>query len=120
MFVCDRAFSAAPPGQWNADQVLTHLVAIDRMVTAAAAELLSGGIPVVDNPAAQSVAYLNAIVAAAGRRDLLQTLDQASQTRGRTARGSTGRYPPRDERADNRRRRRCRARAAASPLLRAP
>ncbi|HLN04698.1 MAG TPA: hypothetical protein VK217_00360 [Acidimicrobiales bacterium] len=79
-FVRARAFRAPRPGQWNADQVLAHLVAIDRMIAAAAAELLSGGIPVVDNRPAQSVAYLNAIVAAAGGRDdLLQTLDQAGR-----------------------------------------
>jgi hypothetical protein len=79
VFVCDRPFRAPSSGQWNADQVLAHLVAIDRMVAAAAAELLSGGVPVVDNRAAQSVACLDAIVAAAGRRDLLQTLDQAGR-----------------------------------------
>jgi hypothetical protein len=79
VFVRDRAFRARPPGQWNGEQVLAHLVAIDRMVAAAAAELLSGGVPVVDNRAAQSVACLDAIVAAAGRRDLLQTLDQAGR-----------------------------------------
>jgi hypothetical protein len=79
-FVRDRAFQTPPAGQWNADQVLAHLVAIDRMVAAAAAELLSGGIPVVDNRPAQSVAYLNAIGAAAGGRDdLLAALDQAGR-----------------------------------------
>jgi len=50
------------------------------MIAAAAGELLSGGIPVVDNRPAQSVAYLNAIVAAAGARDdLLHTLDGAGR-----------------------------------------
>ena len=79
VFVCDRPFRAPPSGQWNADQVLAHLVAIDRMVAAAAAELFSGGVPVVDNRAARSVTYLDAIMATTGRRDLLQTLDQAGR-----------------------------------------
>jgi hypothetical protein len=80
VFVCDRPFRAPSSGQWKADQVLAHLVAIDRMVAVAAAELFSGGVPVVDNRAARSVTYLDAIMATTGRRDdLLQTLDQAGR-----------------------------------------
>jgi len=82
-FVRGRAFRAPPPGEWNADQVLAHLVTIDRMIAAGAAELLSGGVPVIDNRPTQSIAYLNAIVAAAGGRDyLLQMLDQAGREIG--------------------------------------
>jgi len=50
VFVCDRAFHAPLSGRWNADRVLAHLVAIDRMVAATPAELLPGGISVVDYP----------------------------------------------------------------------
>ena len=122
VFVCDRPFRAPSSGQWNADQVLAHLVAIDRMVAAAAAELLSGGVPVVDNRAARSVTYLDAIMATTGRRDdLLQTLDQAGREVALLAdQLDDTRHPSRDERADNRRRRWCRTRPAASPLLSAP
>ena len=121
VFVCDRPFRAPPSGQWNADQVLAHLVAIDRMVAAAAAELFSGGVPVVDNRAARSVTYLDAIMATTGRRDLLQTLDQAGREVALLAdQLDDTRHPSRDERADNRRRRWCRTRPAASPLLSAP
>jgi hypothetical protein len=97
--------------------VLAHLVAIDRMVAAAAAELFSGGVPVVDNRAARSVTYLDAIMATTGRRDdLLQTLDQAGREVALLAdQLDDTRHPSRDERADNRRRRRCRTRPAASP-----
>jgi len=79
-FVRDHAFHPPSPGQWNAHQVLAHLIAIDRMIAAGAAELLAGGLPVIDNRPTQALAYLDAIVAAAGAQlDLLQTFDQAGR-----------------------------------------
>lgn len=65
---------------WDADTVLAHVVASNRMIAAASADLLDGRIPVVDNRATQSPYYLAAIVASAPTRsDLLAVVDRSAR-----------------------------------------
>jgi hypothetical protein len=45
---------------------LAHVIVANRLVAAASSELLAGRTPVLDNHAAQSAAYLDAIYSAAG------------------------------------------------------
>ncbi len=72
------SFTSPDPGEWSADQVLAHVVASDRMVAAAAAELLAGRVPVIDNRPTQSLAYLEAIAGSAGGFDELVRLVERS------------------------------------------
>lgn len=61
----DDGFAAPAPGEWRAELILAHVIASTRMIAAAAAELLAGRTPVLDNRPTQSVAYLEAIAGAA-------------------------------------------------------
>jgi len=57
--------SAAEPDGWDTTAVVAHVIASNRMVAAACAELMSGRVPVADNRPTQSEAYLGAIIASA-------------------------------------------------------
>ena len=56
-------FGSPPAGEWTATQVLAHVIASDRAMCAATAELLDDGEPSFVNDAAQRLMVLDAIVA---------------------------------------------------------
>ena len=65
------AFAGAADGGWNADQVLAHMIVVDRDFASLCARSRWGLAPDFDNRASQTIAYLDAIVRAAGSRPVL-------------------------------------------------
>jgi hypothetical protein len=74
----EGGFGEPEEGEWNASQIVAHIIASYRMVTDAGSWLLAGLPARLDNRLTQSLQYLGAIVAAAGDWDgLIVALDQA-------------------------------------------
>ena len=89
-------FDPPPDGGWQAEVVVAHVTANDRLIAAHIAEALAGGSPSYDNRPATRERYLGAIIAAArdwngliesARRSSREVLDLA------TALGEEGRVP---------------------------
>lgn len=73
-------FANSSSDSWNADQVLSHVVASSRLLAAATAEALAGRIPVIDFRATQSPCYLAAIAECASTRaGLAETVERTGQ-----------------------------------------
>lgn len=73
-------FEKPSPGDWGAERILAHVIATNRMIAAATAELLAGRTPVMDNRPTQSAAYLDAIADAAGSwAEFLRALDGSNR-----------------------------------------
>jgi hypothetical protein len=76
----DGQFRSPSDTEWPAERILAHVIVVNRLVAAAAAELLTGRTPVLDNHPAQSAAYLDAIYSAAGSwAELVREVDRSSR-----------------------------------------
>lgn len=74
----EGGFGEPQEGEWDASQIVAHIIASYRMITDAGAWLLAGLPARLDNRLTQSSEYLGAIVAAAGDWDgLITALEQA-------------------------------------------
>lgn len=72
-------FGSPDEGEWDAANIVAHIIASYRMVTLAGAELLTGGAPRLDNRFTADQ-YLAAVISAAEDWDgLLRELDQAGR-----------------------------------------
>lgn len=63
---------------WSFETIVAHLIATDRLMTAAVLELLDGRQPALDNRPCLSPTYLSAICAAGGGREGLLALYEGS------------------------------------------
>jgi hypothetical protein len=73
--VADRGrFGPPPPGEWTPELVLAHVAVGDRVIAQAAAQVMAGRQPELDNFASQSRPYLEAVAQAAGSWDGLVRL----------------------------------------------
>jgi hypothetical protein len=67
----------AEPWQWGAQRILAHVAANDRLLAAAAAELLAGGHPEYDNALSVRVAYLDDLLRGAPTPAMLAAVVRA-------------------------------------------
>lgn len=73
-------YGPPPAGEWDAELIVAHLIANDRLLIAAVGEVLAGHSPTYDNHPACDVDGLSRIVAAASGVDAL--VDQLRSTSG--------------------------------------